>query len=499
MNPEHPRKAPPKKLTLGRVPKTVADDEFEIPRASILSTMVLLAGLFATMTTVSGTTSSSIAAYMAWGIGLSLGLSVLIDLHRGIRNLVRTDVMALFSLFFLTLFEFLTPQTRFDQVLAPPSVMAGGMACAWGFAGMAIGRHFIMSGKGHFASLFERPVTPAFIVKLYWFCMVAGYFYIFYSVNFNPIEVVSQFMDARFSQAWSRGKLGDWRAILGELGLLIYVIPAIAGVVMAKREAYTKSQLVQVICGFGFTLFYGFAGGTRNVFASYLVTFLIGFAFSLPRRKTMQLIVVSCVTALILLLAARAMLEFRTVGLKYYLSGEMKGIMGDSENEFFIDYNLLVICELTQIFPERHPFLGWEIPYLAAIRPIPRTLWPGKPEGLSLSIEDALGAEGLTLASSFVGEAYVSFGNTGVFTIGLFFGVIFAWWSLLASPRNSDFGVLVYASGFFAAVISMRSLFVFTTAVLPTVGAIVVGQFFLQQKQHVTPRLGRTKKQGPDS
>lgn len=499
MNPEYPRKAPPKKLTLGRVPKAVVSDEFEVPRASLVSTMVLLAGLFTTMTTASGTTSSSIAAYMAWGTAFSLGLSVLVDLHRGIRNLVRTDVMALFSLFFLTLFEFLSPQTRFDQVLAPPAVMAGGMACAWGFAGMAIGRHFIMSGKSQFASLFERPVTPAFIVKLYWLCMVAGYFYIFYSVNFNPIEVISQFMDARFSQAWSRGKLGDWRAILGELGLLIYVIPAIAGVVLAKRDIYTKSQFTQVMCGFVFTLFYGFASGTRNVFASYLVTFLIGFAFSLPPRKNMQLILVSALTALALLAASRAMLEFRTMGLKYYLNGEVKGIMGDSENEFFVDYNLLVICELTEIFPERHPYLGWEIPYLAVIRPIPRALWPGKPEGMSLSIEDALGAEGLTLASSFVGEAYVSFGNTGVFVIGLFFGAVFAWWSLLASPRNSDFGVLVYASGFFAAVISMRSLFVFTTAVLPTVGAIVIGQFILKQKQQVRSGFGGGKKQGPEA
>ncbi len=493
MNPEHPRKAPSPKLTLGRVPKIMDSNESEIPKASALSTLILLVGLFITISTVQGTVSSKIAAYMAWGIGLSLIASIATDLHQGVRNLVRTDVMALCSLYFLTFFEFLTPQTRFDQILAPPSVYAGGTACAWGFAGMAIGRHLTATGKGHFTSLFERPVSTQFIVKLYWFCLVAGYFYIFFSVNFNPIEVISQSMDARFSQAWSRGRFGDWRAILGELGLLIYVIPAIAGVVLAKREIYTKSQLIQVMSGFAFTLFYGFAGGTRNVFASYLVTFLIGFAFSLPRRKTMQLIVVSAVAACLLLLASRVMLEFRTIGLKYYLAGGIDKAL-ESEGEFFIDYNLYVICELTEVFPKRYQYMGWEIPYLAIIRPIPRAIWPGKPEGMSLSIEEVLGAEGLTLASSFVGEAYVSFGFGGVFATGLFFGAIFGWWSRLASPRNSDFGVLVYASGFFAAVISMRSLFVFTTAVLPTVGAIVIGQFFLNQKQHRALTLGGQKK-----
>lgn len=497
MNPEYPRKAPSSKLTLGRVPKVAITDDSEIPKASVLSTLVLLAGLFITISTVQGTVSSQIAAYMAWGIGFSLVVSILIDLHQGIRNLVRTDVMALCSLYFLTFFEFLTPQTRFDQILAPPAVFAGGTACVWGFAGIAIGRHLTSTGRAHFASLFERPVSTAFIIKVYWFCLVVGYFYIFLSVNFNPIEVISQCMDARFSQSWSRGRFGDWKAVLGELGLLIYVIPAISGVVLAKRDIYTKSQLIQVMSGFAFTLFYGFAGGTRNIFASYLVTFLIGFAFSLPRRKTMQLIVVSGITACMLLLAARVMLEFRTMGLKYYLSGEMKEALAEADTEFFVDYNLYVICELTEIFPSRYHFMGWEIPYLAVIRPIPRALWPGKPEGMSLSIEEALGAEGLTLASSFVGEAYVSYGFVGVFLVGLFFGAIFGWWSRLASPHNSDFGVLVYASGFFAAVISMRSLFVFTTAVLPTVGAILIGQFLLNQKEHRELSVSRQKKRRP--
>jgi hypothetical protein len=42
-------------------------------------------------------------------------------------------------------------------------------------------------------------------------------------------------------------------------------------------------------------------------------------------------------------------------------------------------------------------------------------------------------------------------------------------------------GVLIYASGFVAVAISMRSLFVFTTALLPTVIAAVGGRWLVNR------------------
>ena len=84
-----------------------------------------------------------------------------------------------------------------------------------------------------------------------------------------------------------------------------------------------------------------------------------------------------------------------------------------AERTLFVDYNLYAICKLVEVFPHKKPYLGLEIPYQALIRPIPRAIWKGKPEGLSTSIEDALGVEGLTISASFVGEAYMSGGMRG--------------------------------------------------------------------------------------
>lgn len=481
----------------GRRESRAGDISVSVPTASVLSTLTLLAGLLATMTTIRGDAPAEIAAYVARGFGVSLALSVMIDLRNGIRNLIRADVMALFALYFLTFFEFLLPQNNFNSMISPSSLYGACYACAIGFAGMAIGRHLPAFMPFRFSEVFEKPVTPSFLMKLFWFCFVGGYFYMMMTVNFDPVQLVSEMTDVRFAQSWSRGKFGDWRALLGEMALLIYVIPAIAGVIFARSRNYTKWQLFQVSCIFLFTLFYGFSGGTRNIFASFVVTFLIGYAFALPGHQTIRILLVSGVAAVLLLLATRYMLEFRSIGLKYYLAGAGQEEGQDAvptEKEFFVDYNLYVICRLVDVFPKRYPYLGWEIPYQSIIRPIPRALWPGKPEGLSTSLEDAVGVEGMTLASSFVGEAYISFGNLGVFCIALFFGAVFGWWGCLASPRNSEFGILIYASGFFAAVISMRSMFVFTTAMLPTVAAIVFGQYWMDRKKKASGSVSGSRK-----
>jgi hypothetical protein len=181
-----------------------------------------------------------------------------------------------------------------------------------------------------------------------------------------------------------------------------------------------------------------------------------------------------------MLAATVLMLQFRSVGFKNFLTGNYEH-HESKEQIMFVDYNLYAIGKLVEVFPKYQAYLGMEVPYLALIRPIPRAVWPGKPEGLSASIEEALGMEGLTIAASFAGEAYMAGGTLAVFLIALFFGAITGWWSYLSSSRNSELGILIYASGFFAAVISMRSLFVFTTALMPTVAAIIIGTYAVRK------------------
>ncbi len=455
------------------------------PRPQVMGTALFLVGLCVTGLTLHGKTPSAMAAYVSYGVSISIALSIMDDLRLGFRNLVRPDLMAMLALFFLTLFEFFFHQPIFDDLASGmmASEKTALIACLIGFAGLGIGRHLPNLRKHPLSDLFTRPVPKTLIVCLFWGSIILGFLYMFLSVDFSPALFFKYLLAPRFTQPWGRPRLGDWKALLHEIEMVVFLAPPLAGIILARRREYNSFQVFMVAAGLLFVFFYGFATGTRNLLASYIVTFLIGYAFSMRARAKKELVFVAVTCAVVFFFASVYMLRFRQVGLENYVEGnyQPEEYSPDDQPGVFIDYNLYTICQLVEVFPKRHAYLGWEIPYLALIRPIPRALWAGKPEGMSLSIEDAVGVEGFTLAASFVGEAYMAGGMIGVFAAGLFFGVITGWWGHLASPRNSEFGILSYASGFFAAVISMRSLLVFTTALLPTIVSVIAGYLILQK------------------
>src|SRR5207247_423523 len=90
---------------------------------------------------------------------------------------------------------------------------------------------------------------------------------------------------------------------------------------------------------------------------------------------------------------------------------------------------------------------------------------------------------------SFIGEAYIMGGMIAVFLTGLFFGAMAGWWNYFASPRNSELGILIYASGFFATVITMRSFSVFTTTILPTIAAVIVASVVMKHRATVRRQI----------
>jgi hypothetical protein len=446
------------------------------PRAGPFGSALFLAGAWFTALTMHGDLPSHVAHYAAVGVGLSLLASIYIDSRQGLLNLVRPDLMAILALYFLTLFEFLFKQDHYDTLADIYHTKQSVIAVILGFSGMVIGRHLPNYRKHPLKKIFLTPTPSSLLITIFVGCVFVGSLNMLMAVDFSVPEMFHYFMAPRFSQPWSRDRLGDWKALLHEVELVLELVPPIAGVIFGRRKKFAGWQLLITACGFLYVLFYGFSGGTRNVFATYLVTFLIGYAFAMPRNEKKGLILVSGACAVLLVVSSVLMLQFREQGLETYLKGGYRYyIEHDDQEELFIDYNLYAIHRIVEAIPTQHPFLGWEVPYLAAIRIVPRAVWPDKPEGMSISIEDILGVTDMTIAASFVGEAYMSDGWIGVFIAGIFFGALTGWWSHLASARNSELGILIYASGFLAAVISMRSIFVFTTAILPTVVALAGG------------------------
>src|SRR5262249_44789707 len=159
------------------------------------------------------------------------------------------------------------------------------------------------------------------------------------------------------------------------------------------------------------TFYYAFSSGTRNILGTYVISMFGAYALSRPELKLKRLLILGIPVAGMLLYASTLMLEFRSAG----------GVLaiGSQDRHYetlYIDHNIVNLSNLTNVFPDIVDFLGLEIPYQTLIRPIPRALWPGKPEGLSTGIEEALlGVTdgGYTLSCTFVGEAYTAFGFLG--------------------------------------------------------------------------------------
>jgi hypothetical protein len=479
MKPDRPVPNRPRRFERPLPRSKTPESNSDVPRASPAGTQVALLGLAMTAFFLQGDTPSQLGRFAAIGAGISILISTALEAKKGFYNLIRADLMAILSFYFLTFFEFLFPQPTFDVMNKAAATRTAVDIVLLGLAGLFIGRHLLHPKKQPLQTTLTREIPASLMIAIFWGSMVVGFAYMFAAVDFSPRKVLEGFIAPRFTQPWQRGRFGDWRALLFELNMFIYLIPPLAGVILGRRKRYGFIQLAGVIFGALFVFSYGFTSGTRNLFASYLVTFLIGYAFALPRERRKEIIPVCIACAVVLFAATTIMLRFRNVGFKDWLKyGSPPG--APEEKSLFVDYNLWAIAQLVDVFPAHHDYLGWEVPYLALIRPIPRAIWPGKPEGMSFTIEEALGAEDMTVAASVAGDAYMAGGMITVFACGIFFGMATGWWSHLYSPKNSEMGLLIYASGFFAAVISMRSLFVFTTALMPTVAGIVIGIYLVR-------------------
>ena len=271
--------------------------------------------------------------------------------------------------------------------------------------------------------------------------------------------------------------------MLYELGLLIQIIPALAGSIYARPREYNAIQKIIVAVVMSLTLYYGFTSGTRSVLAGYVITFAGTYFLTKCDIKRSQVLLLGGAGLVLMSIGMFYMLEFRNQGLSNFSFGS------DSRYDtVFVDLNMINISKLIEVFPNTYEFLGLEIPFNALIRPIPRALWPGKPEGLSTGIEDALGVRGMTLSCTFIGEAYMAGGVIAVLVFSLMFGAAAAMWNGVAREMDSAISQLLYASGFVCAAVAMRSMLAMLPVMLPTLALWLYIRYWLQL--YSGPRLG---------
>jgi hypothetical protein len=448
------------------------------PAPTPQGTATILGGLlFAYLSYPSETTPTAMANVAAINIGISFLVSAWFDSQKGLHNLLRTDLLCFVSIYSLTLAEFLFPQSIFDAMATTTETKLAIDIVLLGIGSMAVGRHLVAAKPMTSSWLNLTDISSQSVFRIFIISAFLAYIYMFLSVQFDPIALFQGLTGPRFTQPWGRGAFGDWKALLYELNLLSYILPPLTGVILNRRANFSKVQLITIMIIFLFTLFTGFATGTRNIFIAYTLTFLMGYLITLPKHTLINTMIPIILTMAISTYASTHMLAFRGVGLQNYI---MNKAYTRGSQTLSIDYNLASLGKVANTLPRKHDFLGPEVLIWALIKPIPRALWPEKPKGLSVSIESIMGAEGYTVAATYLGESYMMSGMLGVIGMSVFFGAAAAWWNRMAMQKQSDYALLVFALGFFAAGLTMRSFFWLTTAILPVIALIVFRKFALR-------------------
>lgn len=437
-------------------------------RLRVLATCVIFFGAIVASISASAASSPNAAfSSAAIALGGTLVLAFFIECRAGVRNLFRVDIFMVVVLYGLTLLEFLFEQDDLSHQLDAASACGAIDVTLCAFAGLVLGRHAFKMHSGDTLSDMALSLSPSRMVGLLVGCALVGYLHILLAVDFNIFEALRQMTLPRFSQSWTRGRFGGIDTMITELGLLIFLVPPLAGAILAEHRRYRWHQTAIAILLLLLTLFFGFSGGTRYVFLTYLATFGASF---LMLRRTMSWSSLAAVAVPLAIVAGAAtyyMINIRTFGLQNWEQGV------ERTDHFAVDMNILNIAGLMRTFPSRYDYLGFEVPFIAAIRPIPRFLWPGKPEGLSISIEEVLGAEGWTLSAAYVGELWMAGGLLAVVLASLMFGAAASGWNRVGTKAQGNLDKILFASGFFAAGLCMRSFLGVAPAILPTLALLV--------------------------
>ena len=456
-------------------------------RPSGAGTFTLLIGLMITYLAIGGETPSAMARNCAWMVGVTLLVSFVVEANIvGFRQMIRVDVAALVALFMLTLAEFLVPQPVFDLQVQPDDVETGLGLVIMGMASLCLGRHLVpMRSLGaRLPTLPELSLAELFVMSI--LCFGIGHLHMFLAVGFDPLALFRELTDPRFTQDWMRGQLGGWYSLLYELNLLTYLIPPAGAMLILRWRRLPIWWLPGILGMVAFEFFSGFSQGSRNVFAIHLITFCAALGLSMRRITLRRALLMLIPVMALLIFASTTALEFRRIGLRTYLrevfSGapveRLEGEMSAGSNlEFMVDNNLRAISAISAYFPGRHEFLGEEVILHGLIHPIPRALWPGKPVNLAVSSEQILGIKGATIASTFVGEAFMAYGPWGVIGFGVTYGILCAFWNRIGAIPNHRTLLLLYAAGMFWVTLGIRSSVWISVAALPCLALYIYARY----------------------
>lgn len=296
----------------------------------------------------------------------------------------------------------------------------------------------------------SRPLTTRTIARLVPVCFVLGMFNYAYATGFNPTVMFSYIGEQRWAAPWGRGQLGGWDAFLDQMQYFGYVLPSLTALLIARRGFVPQSWLAIVMSGI--MLVFLSQGGGRRIIGVTVGAAIIAWIQSQP-GITIRKFAVAAAAAIGLLTAMQFMLNIRSVGYEEFA---FRG--GASEYDYLhVDDNFLRLAQVIELVPSQHPFVEYQQLWFTIVRPVPRVFWPGKPVDAGIDFSAAVGAKGVSLSTSIIGEWYLSYGWLAVIVGGWLHGRLAQTANSLREERFRA-NPIVYALAVMVLVAGMRSM-----------------------------------------
>ena len=323
-------------------------------------------------------------------------------------------------------------------------LFAGGVCVAGAFRTAHLPALMVEAAQTRFGpQLLFKLGTIAFLLAFLRFAIPA---------DFDLLRMFNALFLGRWAAPWARGAYGGWDSFLDHLAYFGYMLPALAVLQFRLENKLTWRVVLLAVMATVIVLLVAQGGGRR------IIGVLVGSAGVVwvltSRRKRASMLTLSIFGVPAFLTYLQYVLLTRSSGI----GGAGSAAVGEvASRGISVDDNFNRLCQLIEIIPAYASHVGFDWVIWILVRPIPRALWPGKPDGVGFNLPEYLGMKGISLTASVVGEAYTAFGLIGCLVTGILFGYLARWLARLLEYRAYPGGVLMFALGLLALFVGLRS------------------------------------------
>jgi hypothetical protein len=285
------------------------------------------------------------------------------------------------------------------------------------------------------------------------FCFSVAFFHYYRASYFDFDHMMRGLTKSRWASPWARGASGGTDAIIEHFKYFGYVLPPLTALLFLQNKVFDLRNYLAL----GLTVFFSafeFQGGGRRI-TGFLAGSLI-MTVLIYKREKLKLIhfIMVAVSGFGLLVLLDMQLAFRNRGYQ----GMFEEYQLTQLDEVRVDDNFLRLCQIIDRIPSEFPHSGFQYPLWAFSRPIPRAFWPGKPLGPGFDVAQMVGALGVSLTSTIIGESYASQGFFMIILMGALFGILSGSLTKMLDGNLGVLGVALYSIGALALVGGIRSL-----------------------------------------